>query len=85
MYAFPTAGGASEAPNGETSTVTPGDSPEACDEAVLRVLTHRFGDGLVYLHDAGERHAYRRAIALGLVGHDGYLTPAGLALAHRFD
>ena len=64
--------------------VTPGDLPEACDDAVLRVLTHRFGDGLVYLHDAGERHAYRRAIALGLVGHDGYLTPAGLALAKRF-
>ena len=26
----------------------------------------------------------RNAIALGLVGHDGYLTPAGLALANRF-
>ncbi len=63
---------------------TAGDLPLDCDDAVLRVLTHRFGDGLVYLQDAGERHAYRRAIALGLVGHDGYLTPAGRALANRF-
>ena len=66
------------------SIVTQGDPHAACDDAVLRVLRHRFGDGLVYLHDAGERHAYRRAIALGLVGHDGYLTPAGIALANRF-
>ncbi len=43
-------------------------------------LGQRYGDGLVYLSGSRDRIVFERAIDLGLVSDEGYLTPAG----HRF-
>lgn len=55
------------------------------DPAVIGLLGHRFGDGMVYLRDPAEQAVFRRAVALGLISAEGYLTPAGFALARRHD
>ena len=57
------------------------------DGALMHLLTHRFGDGLVYLDSPSERPVFRMAIARGLVSREGYLTPAGrdwLAQHHAY-
>ncbi len=58
---------------------------EQVDEALLQLLGHRYGDGLVYLRDDGERRLFERAVSMGLVSREGYLTPAGRSLIARFD
>ncbi|MGI9333954.1 MAG: hypothetical protein ACR2RL_12460 [Gammaproteobacteria bacterium] len=57
------------------------------DPDVWRLLSQRYGDGLVYLNDSTQRVPFHRAVRLGLVNPDGYLTAAGQALVnrHRFD
>ncbi|MDX1528104.1 MAG: hypothetical protein R3337_05715 [Gammaproteobacteria bacterium] len=57
---------------------------EQVDPALLQLLAHRYGDGLVYLRDDGERRLFERAVNLGLVNREGYLTPAGRSLIARF-
>jgi hypothetical protein len=52
------------------------------DEAIARLLRQRFGDGLVYLTDNGDRERLERAKRRGLVADDGYVTPRGFALVH---
>ena len=59
--------------------------PEPVDQALLQLLAHRYGDGLVYLRDDGERRLFERAVSMGLVNREGYLTPAGRSLIARFD
>jgi len=44
---------------------------------MIKLLAHRYGDGLVYLRGREERELYERAKSLGLIGREGYLTPAG--------
>ncbi len=58
---------------------------EQLDQALLQLLAHRFGDGLVYLRDDGERRLFERAMSMGLVDREGYLTPAGRSLVARFN
>ncbi len=58
---------------------------EQVDQALLQLLGHRYGDGLVYLRDDGERRLFERAVSMGLVNREGYLTPAGRALLARFN
>lgn len=53
------------------------------EAALLQLLGHRFGDGLVYLREDSERRLYERAVGLGLISVEGYLTPAGRALLAR--
>ena len=53
------------------------------DQAMLILLGHRYGDGLVYLRNDGERQLYHEAVRLGLVSSEGYLTPRGLSLLAR--
>ncbi|MFQ5464263.1 MAG: hypothetical protein ACE5E5_16770 [Phycisphaerae bacterium] len=53
------------------------------DPAMLRLLGHRYGDGLVYFGDTAERRVYHLAIRLGLVSTEGYLTPEGRSLLAR--
>ncbi len=57
------------------------------DPALVQLLAHRYGDGLVYLRDDSERGTYQRAVTLGLVSSEGYLTPQGQSLVcrHRDD
>ena len=56
------------------------DSNEQVDPAIVKLLAHRYGDGLVYLRGREERQLYARAVGLGLINRDGYVTPQGRAL-----
>jgi len=47
------------------------------DEAVRKLLGHRYADGLVYFGEAGERPVFERAVRLGLISREGYLTRDG--------
>ncbi len=53
------------------------------DQAMLSLLGHRYGDGLLYLRSDGEQQLYHQAVRLGLVSSEGYLTPRGLSLLAR--
>ena len=53
-----------------------GDPPET-SSGVARLLAHRFGDGLVYFRDEGERKLFGLAVEWGLISREGYLTPEG--------
>ena len=53
------------------------------DQAMLSLLGHRYGDGLVYLRNDGEQQLYHEAVRLGLVSSEGYVTPRGLSLLAR--
>ncbi len=55
----------------------------AIDEDVLELLGHRYADGLVYFGDSAEHTVFERAVHLGLVSRDGYLTPEGRAIVAR--
>ena len=54
------------------------------DQAMLSLLGHRYGDGLVYLRNDREQQLYREAVRLGLVSSEGYVTPRGLSLLARY-
>lgn len=45
--------------------------------AMVMILGQHYGDGLVYLHGGNDRILLERAMELGLVSDEGYLTPAG--------
>ena len=63
-----------------------GAHPESIEDALLQLLDHRYGDGLVYLREDEERALLSRAMRLGLVSPDGYITPKGQhALAQMSD
>ena len=53
------------------------------DSAIVQLLGHRYGDGLVYLRDRSERTTFDKAVSLGLVSREGYLTPKGRSLLAR--
>jgi len=50
------------------------------DQAILMLLAHRYGDGLVYLQSDREQSLFDEAVRLGLVSTEGYVTPRGLSL-----
>jgi len=58
------------------------DEPESRDllnisSDIALLLAHRFGDGLVYFRDEGERKLFGLAVEWGLLSREGYLTPEG--------
>jgi hypothetical protein len=53
------------------------------DQAILLLLGHRYGDGLVYLRNEREQKLFHEAVRLGLVSSEGYVTPRGLSLLAR--
>ena len=57
---------------------------EDVDHAILMLLGHRYGDGLVYLRSDSEEPLYYEAVRLGLVSSDGYVTPRGLSVLARY-
>ena len=63
--------------------VQKGRQSGSVDKAIVQLLGHRYGDGLVYLRDDGERSVLARAVSMGLVSSEGYLTPAGLSVLAR--
>lgn len=56
------------------------DTPESIDRDIIQLLSHRYGDGLVYLRERTERSLFDRAVRLGLITREGYLTPTGRAI-----
>ena len=54
------------------------------DQAILELLGHRYGDGLVYLRNDTEQELFDEAVRLGLVSSEGYVTPRGLSLLARY-
>ena len=54
--------------------------PTEVESAMLKLLAHRYGDGLVYLRGQEERDLYQKAKLLGLINSEGYLTPAGRSI-----
>ncbi len=53
------------------------------DPPLLQLLGHHFGDGLVYLRERSERPQLEKAVRLGLVSTDGYLTSDGIRVLAR--
>jgi len=54
------------------------------DQAILELLGHRYGDGLVYMRNDTEQELLDEAVRLGLVSSEGYVTPRGLSLLARY-
>lgn len=61
----------------------PGQTDDV-DQAILELLGHRYGDGLVYLRNETEKQLFDEAVQLGLVSSEGYVTPRGLSLVARY-
>ena len=59
------------------ATIETSEEPPQVEAAMVRLLAHRYGDGLVYLRGQEERELYEKAKQLGLISREGYLTPAG--------
>ena len=62
----------------ESTPDEPGsDARPETSSGIARLLAHRFGDGLVYFRDEGERKLFGLAVEWGLISREGYLTPEG--------
>ncbi len=59
------------------------ESLKSPDADMIRLLSQRFGDGLVYLADEADEEILRLAVESGLVSADGHLTSAGHRLLQR--
>lgn len=55
----------------------------AKEAEIARLLSQRFGDGLVYIAEENDHELLRRAVADGLVSSDGHLTAAGYRILKR--
>lgn len=53
------------------------------DGEILRLLSQRFGDGLVYCTEEKDHDLLRKALEEGLVSRDGRVTAAGLRMLRR--
>ena len=60
----------------------PAEPPEV-EPAMVKLLAHRYGDGLVYLRGREERTLYEKAKRLGLINREGYVTPVGRQVLER--
>ncbi len=59
------------------------DNAEVNQAEIIRLLSQRFGDGLIYLADDADQEILRRAMETGLVSPDGHLTTAGYRVLKR--
>ena len=55
-------------------------TPQRDEAAIVELLGHRYGDGLVYLNAPEEREVFDCAVRRGLINEEGYLTPSGRSL-----
>ncbi len=67
-----------------TAETTPRNNAHDVDPAIVKLLAHRYGDGWVYLRGAEERKLYARAVGLGLINRDGYVTREGRELIAHY-
>lgn len=63
----------------ETATI----SGRTTRDELVRLLSQRFGGGLVYLAEADDHRLLREAMASGLVSRDGQVTAAGYRILRR--
>ncbi len=50
------------------------------EATVVQLLTHHYGDGIVYLPRGASKDLYKRAVRDGYISEDGYLTAKGKGL-----
>ncbi|MCI0400951.1 MAG: hypothetical protein L0Y67_08375 [Gammaproteobacteria bacterium] len=60
------------------------EPPVITEVQIAQILQHRYGDGLVYLPKSAPRAVLSRAVQLGFVDADGYLTRKGRLLLARY-
>lgn len=48
--------------------------------ALTALLDIRYGDGTIYIRDRIELGLFHKAVKLGLVDSEGYITPTGIRL-----
>lgn len=66
------------------NTPSPATRPlRSNDVELTRLLSQRFGDGLIYLSGQSDRTLLQGAIDRGLVSTDGQITAAGYRLCRR--
>ena len=56
------------------------------ESEIAAMLEARFGDGLMYLSRNNSRSLFQKAVEMGFIDHEGYLTRKGRSLLthHRF-
>lgn len=59
------------------------ESIESQESEIAALLQARFGDGLMYPGKNHSRNIFNRAIELGFLDNDGYLTRKGRSLLTR--
>lgn len=52
---------------------------------LARMLGHRYGNGQVYLQSRAEQSVFHKAIRMGLIDEEGYLTGQGYRFWGRWD
>ena len=59
---------------------------QSVESEIAAMLEARFGDGLMYLSRNNSRSLYQKALEMGYVDQEGYLTRKGRTLLtyHRF-
>lgn len=57
--------------------------PRPSETELVRVLAHRYGDGMVYLLKGTSRVLFVTCQQFGLISDDGYITRQGRELAAR--
>ena len=66
---------------GRLSRVSANADPAEAE--IARLLSQRFGDGLVYIAEERDHKLLEQAVADGLVSSDGHLTVAGYRALKR--
>ena len=56
------------------------DFPASSESDFVALLSHHYGDGIVYLYHRGALDLYKQAIEMGYVSEEGYLTRKGRTL-----
>lgn len=60
------------------------DDTRVSESDIVRVLSNRFGDGVVYLSKNMPRKVYNLAVKRGFISAEGYVTRKGRALLAQF-
>jgi hypothetical protein len=60
------------------------DDTRISESDIVRVLSNRFGDGVVYLSKNMPRKVYNLAVKRGFISTEGYVTRKGRALLAQF-
>jgi hypothetical protein len=60
------------------------DDTRISETDIVKVLSNRFGDGVVYLSKNMPRKVYNLAVKRGFISADGYVTRKGRTLLAQF-